>query len=71
LNKEGLRGVRRPSLTKHSNRRSAEEAMTPGPSTVRLSIGSEALLGWIRRRKLTSFLLTTPDGRLVRREDLE
>jgi CBS domain-containing protein len=49
---------------------SAEEAMTAGPSTVRPSIGAAALL----ERNLTSFLVTTPDGRLVglvRRSDLE
>jgi CBS domain-containing protein len=45
--------------------RSVERAMTPGPSTVRPSIGAEALLERIRARKLTSFLVTTPDGRLV------
>jgi len=53
---------------------SAEEAMTPGPNTVRPSIGADALLERIRERKLTSFLVTTPDGRLVglvRRDDLE
>jgi Mg/Co/Ni transporter MgtE len=53
---------------------SVEEAMTEGPSTVRPSIGADALLERIRARELTSFLLTTPDGRLVglaRRADLE
>ena len=53
---------------------SVEEAMTPGPSTVRPSIGADALLERIRERKLTSLLVTTPDGRLVglvRRGDLE
>jgi Mg/Co/Ni transporter MgtE len=44
---------------------SVEEAMTPGPSTVRPSIGTEALLERVRARGLTSFLVTTPDGRLV------
>jgi Mg/Co/Ni transporter MgtE len=51
-----------------------EEAMTPGPSTVRPSIGADALLERIRARGLTSSVVTTPDGRLVglaRREDLE
>ena len=51
-----------------------EQAMTPGPSTVRPSIGSDALLERIRSRNLTSFLVTTPDGRLVGlalRSDLE
>jgi CBS domain-containing protein len=44
---------------------SVEEAMTPGPSTVRPSIGTEALLERMRERNLTSYLVTTPDGRLV------
>ena len=53
---------------------SVEEAMTPGPSTVRPSIGADALLERIRARNLSSYLVTTPDGRLVglvRRSDLE
>ncbi len=53
---------------------SAAEAMSPGPSTVRPSIGADALLKRMDDRKLTTFLVTTPDGRLVglaRREDLE
>ncbi len=53
---------------------SVEESMTPGPSTVRPSIGADALLERIRERKLTSLLVTTPDGRLVglvRRGDLK
>jgi CBS domain-containing protein len=53
---------------------SAEEAMTPGPSTVRPSIGGEDLLERMRERNLTSYLVTTPDGRLVglvRRSELE
>jgi CBS domain-containing protein len=44
---------------------SVEEAMTPGPSTVRPSIGTEELLERIRERNLTSYVVTTPDGRLV------
>jgi CBS domain-containing protein len=53
---------------------SVEQAMTPGPSTVRPSIGADALLERIRDRNLTSYLVTTPDGRLiglVLRRDLE
>jgi Mg/Co/Ni transporter MgtE len=53
---------------------SVEEAMTPGPNTVRPSIGVDALLERIRVRKLSSFLVTTPDGRLVGlvlRDDIE
>jgi CBS domain len=48
--------------------------MSPGPSTVRPSIGADALLERIHARNLTSHLVTTPDGRLVglvRRDDLE
>ena len=53
---------------------SAEEGMTPGPVTVRPSIGTDALLERMRERDLTSYVVTTPDGRLVglvRRADLE
>jgi CBS domain-containing protein len=53
---------------------SVEQAMTNGPSTVRPSIGADMLLERIRARNLTSFLVTTPDGRLiglVLRSDLE
>jgi CBS domain-containing protein len=51
-----------------------EQAMTSGPSTVRPSIGADALLERMRDRSLASLLVTTPDGRLVglvRRDDLE
>jgi CBS domain-containing protein len=44
---------------------SVAEAMSPGPSTVRPSIGTDALLERMRSRNLTSYLVTTPDGRLV------
>jgi CBS domain-containing protein len=53
---------------------SVEEAMAPGPSTVRPSIGTDAVLERISSRNLTSFVVTTPDGRLVGlvlRSDLE
>jgi CBS-domain-containing membrane protein len=49
------------------------EAMTPGPSTIRPSIGADALLERLRSRELHSILVTTPNGRLVglvRRGDL-
>jgi len=51
-----------------------EEAMSPGPATVRPSIGADALLERMRERKLTSYVVTTPDGKLVglaRQADLE
>jgi CBS domain-containing protein len=44
---------------------SVEEAMSEGPSTVRPSIGVSALLERIRERRLASYPVTTPDGRLV------
>jgi Mg/Co/Ni transporter MgtE len=53
---------------------SVEQAMSSGPSTVRPSIGTDALLERIRARNLSSYLVTTPDGRLVGlvlRNDLE
>jgi Mg/Co/Ni transporter MgtE len=53
---------------------SIEQAMTPGPGTVRPSIGADALQERIRDRQLTSFVVTTSDGRLVGlvlRSDLE
>jgi len=48
--------------------------MSPEPSTVRPSIGDDALLERIHARDLTSYLVTTPDGRLVglvRLDDIE
>ena len=53
---------------------SVEEAMSPGPSTVRPSIGTDALLERMRSRNMTSYVVTTSDGRLVglvRRDELE
>jgi Mg/Co/Ni transporter MgtE len=44
---------------------SAEEAMTPGPSTTRPSAGLEAMVERMQRQKLTSLPVTTSDGRLV------
>jgi Mg/Co/Ni transporter MgtE len=44
---------------------SAEEAMSRGPVTVRPSIGADALVARMRGRNLTTYVVTTPDGRLV------
>jgi CBS domain-containing protein len=63
----------RKAIAADSNQ-SVEQAMTPGPSTVRPSIGADALLERMRSRNVASFLVTTPDGRLVGlalRRDLE
>jgi Mg/Co/Ni transporter MgtE len=53
---------------------SVEEAMTPGPSTKRPSMGASAAAELMARDDLRTLLITTPDGRLVgvlRREDAE
>jgi len=42
-----------------------EQAMTEGPSTVRPSIGARALLQRMQENNLTSFPVTTADGKLV------
>jgi CBS domain-containing protein len=44
---------------------SVEGGMTEGPSTVRPSIGLDALLERMQSNNLSSWLVTTPDGRLV------
>jgi Mg/Co/Ni transporter MgtE len=51
-----------------------ENAMSEGPSTVRPSIGIDALIKRMDERELMTFPVTTPDGRLiglVRRADAE
>ena len=53
---------------------SVEEAMTPGPSTVRPSLELEKALERMRTQNLTSLLVTRSDGVLIgvlRREDAE
>jgi Mg/Co/Ni transporter MgtE len=44
---------------------SAEEAMTPGPSTIRPSARLEAMVERMRGQTLTNLPVTTSDGRLV------
>jgi CBS domain-containing protein len=44
---------------------SAEEAMTPGPGTIRPSARLEQMAARMRERNLTSVPVTTSDGRLV------
>jgi CBS domain-containing protein len=54
--------------------RSAEEAMMPGPSTVRPSARLEAMVKRMREQGLANLPVTTSDGRLVGllvREDAE
>ncbi len=45
--------------------RSIEEAMTPGPSTIRPSARLDEVVERMRRQNLGSLPVTTPDGRLV------
>ena len=42
-----------------------EEAMSEGPSTVRPSIGLDAIVARMQDSNLTSYVVTTSDGRLV------
>ena len=44
---------------------SAEEAMAPGPSTIRPSARLEAMVERMQRQTLTNLPVTTSDGRLV------
>jgi Mg/Co/Ni transporter MgtE len=53
---------------------SVEEAMTPGPSTVRPSLGLDEAVERMQAQNLTSLPVTRSDGQLVgvlRREDAE
>jgi CBS domain-containing protein len=53
---------------------SAEQAMTPGPSTIRPSARLEAMVKRMREQTLSNLPVTTSDGRLVgllTREDAE
>jgi CBS domain-containing protein len=43
----------------------AEQAMTPGPSTIRPSARLRAIVERMQRQNLTTLPVTTPDGRLV------
>ena len=43
----------------------AEEAMTPGPSTIRPSARLREIVERMRRQNLTNLPVTTPDGRFV------
>jgi len=44
---------------------SAEEAMTPGPSTIRSSARLDAMVERMQRQNLSNLPVTTSDGRLV------
>jgi CBS domain-containing protein len=64
--------LRRGALESNPDR-SAEEAMEPGPSTVRYDLSASDLAERLDRRDLRTAVVTTPDGALVgilRRADL-
>jgi Mg/Co/Ni transporter MgtE len=65
--------LRRSALEAEGDAR-ADEAMEPGPSTIRADSALEPLLERMRQKELTSLPVTDPEGRLfgvVRRDDLE
>lgn len=69
-----LLGRLRSSAVAATDVTSVEAAMDAGPSTVRPNLAAADLLERLRGRKLTSTLVTTPEGKLVgvvRRRDLE
>jgi Mg/Co/Ni transporter MgtE len=69
-----LLGRLRRTALEGDGERTAEDAMEPGPSTIRADTELESLAERMRRRDLTSLPVTTPEGELmgvVRRDDLE
>jgi Mg/Co/Ni transporter MgtE len=69
-----LLGRLRSAALEGDPQRTAEEAMEPGPSTVRPDTVPDALAERLRSRDFRIALVTTPEGVLlgiVRREDLE
>jgi CBS domain-containing protein len=55
------------------NGRTAEDAMTPGPSTVRYDLAVDELRERLEKKDLKTAIVTTPEGKLigvVRRRDL-
>jgi CBS domain-containing protein len=62
------------SALRGEQEQSVEDAMTPGPSTVRPSARLEAMVGRMHEQNLSNLPVTTSDGRLVGvlvREDAE
>ena len=62
--------VRRSDMNGHT----AEDAMSPGPSTVRYDLPVEELRERLDKKDLKTAIVTTPEGKLVgivRRKDLE
>jgi CBS domain-containing protein len=66
--------LRASTMKNTSAKATAEEVMEPGPSTVRADTPAPELAERLAKGKLTSAIVTTPEGRLigvVRRADLE
>jgi Mg/Co/Ni transporter MgtE len=69
-----LLGRLRRSALEDAGEAIAEQSMEAGPSTIRADAELEPLAERMRKRRLTSLPVTTPDGALmgvVRRDDLE
>jgi CBS domain-containing protein len=56
--------IDRPAL-RNGGPATAEDAMAPGPSTIRPSARPEKIAQRMRRQNLADLLVTTPDGRLL------
>lgn len=49
----------------HPPNATAEDVMTPGPTTVRANEPLDALLERMRNKNVTTMIVTTPEGRLL------
>lgn len=59
-------GVVRPkALREAAEDATAEETMTPGPSTFRANVPLDEILGYMNKHDVERYLITTPEGTLV------
>jgi CBS domain containing-hemolysin-like protein len=71
---ETVLGLLQSSALRSASRGTIEAGLEAGPSTVRPHLSADKALERLRRRELTSAVVTNPQGRLlgvVRRSDLE
>jgi Mg/Co/Ni transporter MgtE len=75
VNPQGIvLGILRAKALQGDGAATAEQAMTPGPSTVRPNVSAEETLDGLRKKDLHTALVTTSDGELIGmayREDIE
>jgi CBS domain-containing protein len=57
--------LRMSEMTKAGDEATAEEVMSPGPSTVRADTLAEELAERLAKRDLRTAVVTTPEGRLI------